>query len=518
MPPKRPRIVPSQTNLSVQDVRDYSTPDGAAMANEEMRRLRMAIQSVAEEQAAAVTAQQAAVAPQPTTTQAEKPKQTTTEYKWFVKAKAYNAQAVNNNDTVEFIGQSGIDVFFQNPRKIYISAINYGWNARAGSGVIQVKFNTDLWFRGRNGVEVSTENGAIIVDRPLTIYQRSIDIGGPDTVGIDFFNEGNQVPTDHVHRIHFQVQDMGNGIRRVIGWHSKNGGGGGGGTDWNASDGTTTVNIADTDTVTWLGTNGVTVTLNPVGNTFTIDRPLQLRQDGVNVGGQDTTIINWDNATVTKPVNYTEQAWHEITDNGSGQRTIKTWFSSTATSYSWNIEANDGTGSQAVVSGATVKFSGFNGVAVTRNLDDINISVDLEQFPYKTGTMQVVLFGELVFDNSNLDYISTVKPSHRYGVRKYVDIVHNWNLGNPNNFEIELMDINIDQAGVLTYYRSGNTTMSGEILSSPDSILTPPATGKVRFRNMPHVVGYDRNTVRVYATMSRNKPTEMRFRYLLRRV
>lgn len=132
--------------------------------------------------------------------------------------------------------------------------------------------------------------------------------------------------------------------------------------------------------------------------------------------------------------------------------------------------------------------------------------------------MQVVLFGELVFDNSNLDYISTVKPSHRYGVRKYVDIVHNWNLGNPNNFEIELMDINIDQAGVLTYYRSGNTTMSGEILSSPDSILTPPATGKVRFRNMPHVVGYDRNTVRVYATMSRNKPTEMRFRYLLRRV
>lgn len=516
MPPKRPRIVPSQTNLSVQDVRDYSTPDGAAMANEEMRRLRMAIQSVAEEQAAAVTAQQAAVAPQPTATQPEKPKQTTTEYKWFVKAKAYNAQPVNNNDVVEFIGQSGIDVFYQSPRKIYISAINYGWNARAGSGVIQVKFNTDLWFRGRNGVEVSTENGAIIVDRPLTIYQRSIDIGGPDTVGIDFFNEVNQIPSTYTSRIFFEVEDLGNGIRRVKGWHYPSGGAGS--YHWHASDGPHTHQVNNGGTVIWQGSNGVTVTLVPGIHTFTIDRPLQLQQNGNNVGAPDTTTIDFDNATNSKPGTYTGQAWHEVIDDGSGHRTVKTWFAAGAGSYAWNIEANGTGGTEPVVSGATVKFSGLNGVAVTRNVDDINISVDLEQFPYKPGTMQVVLFGELVFDNSNLDYISTVKPSHRYGVRKYVDIVHNWNLGNPNNFEIELMDINIDQAGVLTYYRSGSTTMSGEILSSPDSILTPPATGKVRFRNMPHVVGYDRNTVRVYATMSRNKPTEMRFRYLLRRV
>lgn len=38
--------MPSQTDLSVQDVRDYSTPDGAASANEEMRRLRFAIEQV----------------------------------------------------------------------------------------------------------------------------------------------------------------------------------------------------------------------------------------------------------------------------------------------------------------------------------------------------------------------------------------------------------------------------------------------------------------------------------------
>jgi hypothetical protein len=36
-------LIPSQKNISVQDVKDYSTPQGAAMANEEMRKLRMAV-------------------------------------------------------------------------------------------------------------------------------------------------------------------------------------------------------------------------------------------------------------------------------------------------------------------------------------------------------------------------------------------------------------------------------------------------------------------------------------------
>jgi hypothetical protein len=516
MPPKRPRIVPSQTNLSVQDVRDYSTPDGASMANEEMRRLKMALQQVQEQQAADVAAQQIALQPQPAQQAPEKPKETTSTYKWNVKAKAYNSQPVNNNDTVEFIGDYGIDVFAQPGRKITISAINYKWIARAGGNTIDVKYNSVLPFNGANGVVVSTQNGGILIDRPLTVYQRSIAIGDAGTIGLDFFNQGNAKPSTYTSQVFFEVQDFGGGVRRIKGWSEP--GGGAGSYHWHASDGPHSHQVNNGGTVIWQGSNGVTVTLVPGIHTFTINRPLQLQQNGNNVGAPDTTTIDFDNATNHKPGTYTSQAWHEVIDNGSGHRTVKTWFAPGSGSYTWNIEASATAGTQAVVSGATVKFSGFNGVAVTRNVDDINISVDLEQFPYKPGTMQVVLFGELVFDNSNLDYISTVKPSHRYGVRKYVDIVHNWNLGNPNNFEIELMDINIDQAGVLTYYRSGNTTMSGEILSSPDSILTPPATGKVRFRNMPHVVGYDRNTVRVYATMSRNKPTEMRFRYLLRRV
>jgi len=43
---KRRGIVPSQTTLSVQTVPDYSTPAGAAQANEEFRRLRMGIENL----------------------------------------------------------------------------------------------------------------------------------------------------------------------------------------------------------------------------------------------------------------------------------------------------------------------------------------------------------------------------------------------------------------------------------------------------------------------------------------
>jgi len=41
-------LVPHQNRLSVQDVRDYTTPQGAAMANEEMRRLRIGINEALE--------------------------------------------------------------------------------------------------------------------------------------------------------------------------------------------------------------------------------------------------------------------------------------------------------------------------------------------------------------------------------------------------------------------------------------------------------------------------------------
>ena len=64
-------LVPSQKNISVQDVKDYSTPQGAAMANEEMRKLRMAINKLSDLQDSVNGGSDATVAPvaQPATVQ-----------------------------------------------------------------------------------------------------------------------------------------------------------------------------------------------------------------------------------------------------------------------------------------------------------------------------------------------------------------------------------------------------------------------------------------------------------------
>ena len=540
MPPKRPRIVPSQTNLSVQDVRDYSTPDGAAMANEEMRRLKMSLQEVQEQQAQAVTDQQAAIKQPvaPTTDTPEPPTPASTEYSWLISSHTNPSVRVNNGDTVRISGINGINVL-QNGRNLTIQQARYIWNVQGDAGSSGIRSGGTLRIVGINGVRTTVAAGdpvgTLTVDRPLQVYQRSIVIGGPDTTGLDFFNDGNQRPTSHEHRVFFEVRDVGNGIRRISGWTYKDGGGGGGGvTDWNASDGTTTVNVGDGDTVNWTGTNGVTVTLNPVGNQFVIDRPLQIRQDGVAIGGQDTTTINFDNATPTKPVGYTDQAWHEITDDGTGQRTVKTWVAPSAGSYTWNIEASGTAGTAAVVSGATVKFTGLNGIVATRTNDDINLSFNGEYVPTDPTGDGVLLFGVLIFNNNDTDVASGTKLPYHYGVRKYVDIVHGWNLANPNNFEFQLLDINWDyppspqpQVLGLQYYRIGAFTMSGEVFGTRgypngapgwSTVTDDMYEQQVIFRNIPHVFALDANTVRVHATMTLNKPTEMRFRYFLRRL
>jgi len=529
MPPKRPRIVPSQTNISVQDVRDYSTPDGASMANEEMRRIKIALQQVQEQQAASVTAQQAAIAQPSPTPDPPKPATETSKYSWTLEAEGYTAYKINNNDVVRFRGRNGINVI-QTSRTITISQSLANWIMRGDVGEDTVTPSGVVRFRGLNGVVTrafpGNPVGTLEIDRPLQVYQRAINIGGEDTTGIDFFNGTNQKPSHKVHQIFFQVQDMGGGVRRITGWYSKDtgGGGGGGGTDWNASDGTTTVNVTDGDTVNWLGANGVTVTLNPIGNNFTISRPLQLQMDGTNVGGQDTVTINFDNATATKPAGYTDQAWHEVIDNGTGVRTIKTWIPSSSSSYTWNIEASSTVGTQAVVSGATVKFSGFNGIVSTRTNDDINLTFNGEYTPGDPAAPGVLMFGELIFNNDDVDVVmGGPKIPRHYGVRKAVDIVHNWNLADPNNFEFQLLDINLsDPIGSppvqsIVHYRSPLYTMSGEVYQGINQGY-PSDLARIIFRNIPHVIAVDSNTVRVHATMSRGKPTEMRFRYMLRKL
>lgn len=224
MPPKRPRIVPSQTNLSVQDVRDYSTSDGASMANEEMRRLKMALQEVQEKQAQALADQQAAIAPVPTPSAPTPPETVTSTYTWTLKAENYREAVIQDKQVVTFRGIDGIRIS-QVGRTITIGQPRVSWILRADSGTHTVQYEGIVRVRGVNGVTTrafpGNPLGTLEIDRPLTVYQRSIAIGDAGTIGLDFFNHSNHINKQEHNQIHFQVQDYGSGIRRITGWAKK---------------------------------------------------------------------------------------------------------------------------------------------------------------------------------------------------------------------------------------------------------------------------------------------------------
>jgi hypothetical protein len=112
--------------------------------------------------------------------------------------------------------------------------------------------------------------------------------------------------------------------------------------------------------------------------------------------------------------------------------------------------------------------------------------------------------GILTFANGTDDIVGT-KPAFLYGYRNVQMIHHNWNLLDMNAFSLTLVDVNLNNMGVLTNYRSGANPMHG------GAALTNQA-----FRNLPHWAALDSNTIAVYATMSRLRPTPMQFHFVLR--
>jgi hypothetical protein len=119
----------------------------------------------------------------------------------------------------------------------------------------------------------------------------------------------------------------------------------------------------------------------------------------------------------------------------------------------------------------------------------------------------MIYTGYIYFSNDDVDDISGVKPPYLYGVRKHVDIQHNENLSDMNLVRLTLVDATqVDVPVVPSFYRSGLAAMCGSDFSN------------VKFRNIPHWSALDNNTVRVWATMSRGKPTEMAFWYILETV
>ena len=376
---------------------------------------------------------------------------------------------------------------------------SYYWQVRSGNdgtAAIAVNNTNTVTWQGLNGVYISRTGLQLNVDRPLQLQMNAVNVGAADTTVIDYRNATATKPAGYTNQVYFDVVDWF-GTRRIFGWYEP---GGAGSYQWTASNGTLTAAVTNGETVVWTGSSGVTVGFNTGTQTFTIDRPLQLQDDGVNVANGSTTLINYDSNGATG-TNFIE--W-EVVDIGSGGRRVRGKYNpGAAAAYSWFLVASATGGSEEITNTEQAIFTGRNGISVTR----VNNQIFIERDPSDTmgggSTDKRMLSGEVVFSNLALDYTGS-SPAYRYGTRQYVDIVHNWNLSNLNNFHLELVDRALDSTGTnVVYYRSGVNTMWGGAL------------GNQKFRNFAHWAALNQNTIRVWATMSRLKPTEMRFRYTL---
>lgn len=375
----------------------------------------------------------------------------------------------------------------------------YYWQVRSGNdgtAAIAVNNSNTVTWTGINGVYISRTGLQLNVDRPLQLQMNAVNVGATDTTVIDFRNATGTKPVGYTSQVYFDVVDWF-GTRRIFGYYEP---GGAGSYQWTASNGTLTATVTNGETVVWTGSSGVTVGFNTGTQTFTIDRPLQIQDDAVNIGNGSTTLINYDSNGATG-ANYIE--W-EVADVGAGGRRVRGKYNpGAAATYSWFLVATGTGGSEEITNTEQAIFTGRNGVSVTRVNNQIFIERDPNDPMTGGDTAKRILTGEVVFSNSVPDYTGS-SPAYRYGTRQYVDIVHNWNLSNLNNFHVELVDRALDNLGTnVVYYRSGINTMWGGAL------------GNQKFRNIPHWAALDQNTIRVWATMSRLKPTEMRFRYTL---
>jgi predicted transcriptional regulator len=464
------------------------------------------------------------------------------QYFWNLQAGGGAVEQIDSNENVNFAAGGNLTVARAGNTITYTynQPAAYTWVASDNTNTATVTTTETVKWVGDSGVTVALDPATqtFTVDRPLQIEDDGVAVGNDATTALNFDSNGG-TGTSYAE---FEVADIGGGERRVrvkynagagqYYWNLQANGGAieqidsnesvnfaasgdltvarSGNTitysytqpaayNWVASDGPNNSTVSSTNEVTWLGAKGVNVNLDILTKTFTIERALQIRDDGVNVGNDSTAIINFDsNGAVGS--SYIE--W-ELADV-AGVRQVRGKYSPSASTYNWLLAASSSTGTDTITSGETVTFKGQAGIRVTRSGSTVIIEPDPDDPPGGGGTAKRILTGELTFSPVAPDYLGGL-PAYRYGTRQYVDIVHNWNLSNFNNFHLELIDRALDDVGVsLAYYRSGAGAISGV-----------PNLGNQRFRNIPHWAAQDRNTIRVWATMSRLKPTPMKFRYTL---
>lgn len=419
----------------------------------------------------------------------------TYEYHFFIQANSGTTERIDSGETINFTG-SGIATVTRtgNTIDVNVPSGGYSWTASDGVDNYAVGNGNTVTWQGSGAVDVDLVGSTFTVTRPLTIEDDNTAVGANDTEYINFDSNGQ---TSTATAVNFVISDAGAGQRNIRAYVPSPATYG-----WNISaNGGSSAAVLDGATVDFSSVDG-TVTITRSGDDINLSRPLTIEDDNVAVGNTATTFINFDSqgsTTTSQPINF------QIVDDGAGQRTVRGWVPAGAGTYTWLLAASGTAGTENIDNTDTVTFIGVNGIQVTRSGSNITISIDEEDPPWSGSAEQKRrLAGELVFQAGQVDIYGT-PPAYFYGVRRYVDIVHNWNLSSLNNFHLELVEKHLNDLGNFSYHRNTQTY--------PTAI--GPLASSVRYRNLPHWAAIDRNTVRVWSTMTEEDGTDLVFRYVL---
>jgi len=243
--------------------------------------------------------------------------------------------------------------------------------------------------------------------------------------------------------------------------------------------------------------------------------PLTIRQDGVDVGGNDTIVIDFDNPSPGKPAGYTKQAWVQVFDDGAGIRRAVIWYEDLTglAAYKWVLRGPNDAGTD-IDNTEIVTFRGLDGIIVERVSNEIHIKYTGEPSDGNDGgsgnSRRRILRGVI-------DLWTDDAPAPGYhGVKVFKDIVHDWNLGNMHGYHIRLETITFDEtraAGdpeTLTYHWGDPipTGLLGHL-------------GNVPRRSFPRIYAVDENTIRVATRLPKlngAQPTHLKYYYVLEEV
>lgn len=409
-------------------------------------------------------------------------------YSWFLQANGGTSTEISDTETVNFTG-SGIAVVSRTGNTIDVNVPapdTYIWNLQVNSGATESVDDTDtVNFTGTGGITVSRSGLSVFIDGSALAYTYQWYLGvngGPYEVvsnnfGVQFYGTGGIT----VSQVGLDVTIDGSGFGTM--------------DDFDITDGVNSTTISDADVLTVTGTGGITVTVGP--DSITIDGSGLAYSWFLQANSEASTEINNGEAA-----NFTGTGGIVVSRTGN-TITIDGSAIMGDDGYAWSLATNDDIGVD-VPTTSEVRFTADFPIIIEQDGLTVHFRLD-DTFMGGPGEDEVRT-GYIEFDTTDTDYVSVTKPAYRYGVRKYVDIVHDFGLIDIHRYMLELNDVSLDPDGIPTYYRAGTGSMAGENL------------GNQLFRNIYHHSAVDGNTVRIWATQSRLKPTPMRFYYKIVRL